>query len=1219
MHKEKSEKSDSHLRTAWRRYAPMPIRRKIYNLRKKTKPARELNLISIVVPVYNVERYIDDCVKTLVRQSYEKLEIILVDDGSTDESSQMIAKWAAEDSRIRIIRQQNSGLSAARNTGLKNARGEYVVFIDSDDTVPLDAVEAMARQLDSSGSDVVTGNVKRFKGDARWPGWNQSYSHDRANFPERTNDHVVEKIDVQDHPEILFDTTAWNKMFRRQFLLDNRIEFPVGKLYEDMHPMAQAFMAAEGIDLIFDVVYNYRVREDKSSITQKRSEIRNLRDKMEMVDRIYELVGDSADAAHLRRTLEFKVFEGDLPVYSPYLGVDDEFDDLYYAYVQKYWNLTDVRTLNRTTLAKRAELYWEYRRQGETGKAAANWVSENFFFIPIVMLNGTPTADLSEAPEAVRVLAEAGLADMSRYVAIRTTVTDAAISNGRLSVEGYAFLDELDSESITSRRFFLQGENGSILDVDSQYVYNEWANDGWWNRAVDRNIEGFRIDCDLAALFSGALTEKAQSLDGSAWQLCVEFKYSNEVKIGVVSNVWRGGSIRLGGVSELSDAMSARLDWSDWRQPLTVRLRRDTTKVSACVVDGQTMLLTIVHDLDYRNASVRKVVLKRIWDDLEVYGKLVDRGESESVYEFTLSDPADRSWAGGYLNAWRCLATDENGRWQVASAVETPSLTDIGSLGWDIRTDSDGRALIVDPANSLLVDEIHFDDSSWRLSGRAPGYLESDAYLTMWSDRGASYPVELRVQDGRFEIVVRPTNAGAWGGTDAWATGEYHFWLRSGGGDSRLRIRASRAVLESDLPKNVWTELFHSRFHVSADNMSLSMRIGAPTVHAERGRLGLTRNLKSWSTVPDEDIKPLDAVVFSSFMSRNASDSGLEIFREVQKLYPELECFWAVEDGSVSVPSGATKLLKRTGKWFEVLSRARYVVNNVGAIEGYGDRVFQKFVQTWHGTPFKLVGKSQLRHDGFIHQIEEQKINDEAGTWDFFVAQNEFMGEVAANDFGFRGDVLKAGYPRNDKLATCTASERQQIRERLGIAEGQIAVLYAPTWRESSANGRAAKLSNGFDIDKFSDTMGGEFTLLLRGHNYHAADSRKNRSARSILDVTHYRDVNELMIASDLLITDYSSIMFDYLVTGKPIVHFVTDLAEYTALRGTYFKLDEIAVGPIVQSEPALFDAISSHEVWFPEFLQKYGLMRDRFTPRDDGSAARRVTSLVFAKSALGS
>lgn len=1215
MYREKPVKFDHSLRSAWRKYAPTPLRHKIYKLRKKAAPKRELSLISVVVPVYNVERYIDDCIKTLVRQTYNKLEIILVDDGSTDRSSELIEFWAAEDSRITIVRQKNAGLSAARNTGLKYANGEYVVFIDSDDTVPLGAMEAMARQLDSSGSDVVTGNVRRFRGDARWPGWNQSYSHDRKNYPERTNDRAVVDVDIKVHPEILFDTTAWNKMFRRRFLLENRIEFPVGKLYEDMHPMAQAFMAANGVDLLFDVVYNYRVREDKSSITQKRSEIKNLRDKMEMVDKIYLLVGRSAESERLRRELEFKVFEGDLPVYAPYLGVDSEFDEIYYSYVQKYWSLTNPQTLNRTTLAKRAQLYWDNQKNGSTGKVAADWVSNNFFNIPIVMSDGVPVADLTSAPEEVKVLMDAGLADMSRYISIRTTVTEAYIVNGRLSVSGYAFLDEVPSDEIRSRRFFLMNDDGEELALDSVYEYNEWANDGWWNLAVDRNIDGFRIDCDLAEVFGGSSANSDDEVNESSWRLCVEFRYANAVETGTVSNVWRGGRIRLGGVSELSETVSVRLDWADWRQPLTLKVRNESDKISSCVVDGRRILVSFVHESGAHGTDGRKVVLKRLWDDREVYGKHVELRGSDSVYEFILPDAIDRSFAGGYLNGWRCLVADHHGRWHVASTVSQPSMSDVAQEGWDLRTDSEGRAILVDPANCLLVKSISFKDGAWHLSGHAPAYLESDAYLTMWSDQGASQRVQLTVNNGDFGIIVRPTVTGAWNGTDAWSTGEYHFWLRSGSGDSRLRVRASRSILESALPSNVWTEHFHSRFHVSADNMSLSMRVGSPTVHAERGRLALTRNLASWASVADTEITPLDAVVFSSFMSRNATDSVLEIFRELQRTRPELELYWAVEDGSVSVPRGAKKLVKRTRKWFEVLSKARYLVNNVGAIEGYGNRDFQTFVQTWHGTPFKLVGKAELNHDGFIHEIEAKRIEAEASAWDYFVSQNDFMSKVAAVDFGFNGDIIRTGYPRNDRLARVTERERIELRAKLGIAEDETVILYAPTWREASANGRAAKLSSMFDVNELAKEMNRPFTVLLRGHNYHAADSRKSRSAKSVKDVTHYHDVNELMIVSDLLVTDYSSIMFDYLVTGKPIVYYAPDLDEYTALRGAYFDLADIAVGPVVRSERELFEKIALAEQWVPAFARKYDSLRSRFVPKDDGSAAARVVSWVFSES----
>lgn len=1195
---------------AWRRIVPENIRRTVYHARAKGDSGSS-GLVSVVVPVYNVELYLDECVASIVKQSYKKLEIILVDDGATDSSGAMCEEWAKRDERIRVVHQKNAGLSAARNTGLSVASGEFVIFTDSDDTLPVRAFELLASQLKQSGSDIATGNVKRFKGEKFWDGWNQSYSHRKILYPELHGREAVTSVQLTEHPELLFDTTAWNKMFRRDFLLRERIQFPIGKLYEDMHPMAIAFSRAEGIDVIFSNVYNYRVRENATSITQKRSEVKNLAHKMEMVDKIYELTAQLENSEELRRTVEYKVFEGDLPVYSPYLGVDSEFDDIYFSSVEKYWDASDSGVLNRLALNKRAKLYWERRREVELSLRAKKWVDDNFFLIPTTVKNGLPFADLSGAPEYVRVLEDAGLNDMSRYLVIRSKATETCISHGRLSVVGFAFPDEVPESAVTARRFFLKSNGGHRIDIPSVQMESEWANDGWWNLAVDRSGSGFQIDVELAEVFGGAGVTDVELGSHSKWILNVEFDLGSRTVAGPVATVWRGGSIRLGGSVPISPKHAIHLDWSDWRAPLTLRAKSRELDISEVTFDGKK--LRVLTEYHYPgSAHISKIVLKRSRDNFELYGSYCDGDELCTRYEFDLTGVPDRANAGGHSNTWKLLVL-VRGRWIVAGVTSNPTVQDSSDREWDLRTDSSGHGLLVDPENAFLVRSIGFDAGIWTIRGSAPREIERDLNVLLWSDNKTSHQVPIEIDNGNFCISVDPTEAGHWGSPVSWKTGEYYFWLRSGRKDSRYRVRASRQLATQALPAERWTQDSYSRFHVSSDAFSMSLRVGPPVLHVERGRYNHTRMTEVWSRRDDDEVKPMEAVVFSSFMSRNASDSVLAIFEALRDRGVGYELIWAVDDGSISVPEGASKIVRRTEKWFEVLSTARMVVNNVGAIEGYGDRSFQKFVQTWHGTPFKLVGKSAEDYDGFNHYLENRRIEEEASSWDLFVAQNEFISEIARRDFGYTGKVLKSGSPRNDTLVTSEKSRREAVRTQLGLSQGTRAILYAPTWRESMSSGKSSRIVDFLDLDELTSQLGQDVSILLRGHNYNAAYSSANASRGAILDVTQYADINDLIIASDVLITDYSSIMFDYMLTDKPMIAYVPDAEEYLNVRGAYGELSEFTCGPIVEDFETLVNELELLDSWHERWAERVMQLRAKFLPWDDGNATSRVlTELGF-------
>lgn len=1198
-------KDSRQVRSLWQSLAPKQLRRYVYHATRSAASSR----VSVVVPVYNVELYLDECVHSLVEQTYKNMEIILVDDGSTDTSGDISESWSKRDNRITVVHQQNSGLSAARNTGLRVANGDYVIFIDSDDTVPREAFTKLVNQLEHSGSDIATGNVKRFKGKSYWPGWNQSYSHRPELYPERDGASNVSGVSLSDHPELLFDTTAWNKMFRRQFLLNNDIQFPVGKLYEDMHPIATAYSLSNGIDVIFDNVYNYRVRENNSSITQKRSELKNLKHKMEMVDKIYADVSERPGSESLLRTLEFKVFEGDLPVYSPYLGRDENFDEIYFSSVERYWKLTNSEVVNKTTLAKRAQIYWESKRDAYTASIASAWVRENFFSIPIIWDGSTPRADLSHAPETVRVLSEHKLDDMSRYVVSRTAITETTLEKGRLKLEGYAFLDGVPNDVTVQRRFYLESESGERTWIEHSDVESEWANNGWWNLSTDRSDSGFAIDCDL----SDALRPAFMAAEGPdrSWHLAVQFSIGERQWTAAVDNVWRGGEIRLGGTADLTTQHSVYVDWSDWTAPLSLKVRKSNFKILSAEFNHNTVRIAVGRDPS--NSSDQKVVMKRSHDSFEVYGRLVSNTQQSATFEFDISHVPDRENAYGHTNSWKVLVSDRPNYWIPIAPIATVAVKDEADIGWDVRTAADGYATLIDPANALLIETISFADGYWCLRGSVPVGLEDDAYITMWSNNGTSHSVELQRVDDAFSIVIDPTVVGSWSSKDAWKTGEYYFWLRCGSGDSRYRIRASRKVVLESLPANVWTSLFHSRFHVAADNFNVSMRVGTPTKHSERGRFNLERMRADWGSLPDSDVVKRASVVFSSYMSRSASDSGLAICEYMREHHPGFELYWAVEDGSVSVPTGSKKLIRRSEEWFEVLTSTAFLVNNVGAIDGYTGRSHQKFIQTWHGTPFKLVGKSEVDHDGFEHPVAHSRIENESKQWDLFIAQNEFLERVARRDFDYQGEIIRSGYPRNDRLVVSAEEERLSIRRQLGVDDNSYLILYAPTWRESLAAGTVSRMVEFLDFDNLLESLDPETCILLRGHNYNAAHTNKRLSKGRLIDVTHSPDINDLILASDLLITDYSSVMFDYLVTGKPIVYFVPDIDEYIESRGSYGALNEFASGPIVKTVEGLIELLKDPADWLPSYSRLYSNMRSKFVPWDDGFSTHAVVERMLA------
>ncbi|HET7328288.1 MAG TPA: glycosyltransferase family 2 protein [Nocardioidaceae bacterium] len=280
---------------------------------------RDTPRLSVIVPVYNVEQYLAECLDSILAQTFGDFEVVLVDDGSTDSSSDIAADYARRHSAVRVIASENRGLGAARNLGVSESGGELLTFVDSDDTVPPESFEVMLRALDESGSDFVVGSMKRHLPDGEYfhPPWLRML-HRRRRLG----------VVATDFPEILADVFAWNKIFRRGFWDREGLAFPEGVRYEDQVTTTEAYLTARSFDVIRMPVYFWRVRDDGTSITQRRHEMEDLRDRISTKRTSLRFVEDLG-TPELRRVFYNFVLSMDLPSYFQELpGCGDDYWEL---------------------------------------------------------------------------------------------------------------------------------------------------------------------------------------------------------------------------------------------------------------------------------------------------------------------------------------------------------------------------------------------------------------------------------------------------------------------------------------------------------------------------------------------------------------------------------------------------------------------------------------------------------------------------------------------------------------------------------------------------------------------------------------------------------------------------------------------------------------------------------------------------------------------------
>ena len=252
--------------------------------------------LSVVVPMFNVELFLPPLLESLATQELADIEFVLVDDGSTDGTHRIAKSQVAQDPRFILITQDNQGLSAARNAGIRRASGEYLAFADADDLVPRSAYRALVGSLDESGSDMASGDVRRFtsQGTSRYPGYAETFAKPRRRT-HITRDQVL-----------ISDRMVWNKVFRRSFWDAHGFEFRLPQ-YEDGPVTIHAHIKASAADVIAQVVYLWRIREmGEPSITQRQYEAPNIGRRMRMMVDINEIIqrqAPSLSAAYARDML----------------------------------------------------------------------------------------------------------------------------------------------------------------------------------------------------------------------------------------------------------------------------------------------------------------------------------------------------------------------------------------------------------------------------------------------------------------------------------------------------------------------------------------------------------------------------------------------------------------------------------------------------------------------------------------------------------------------------------------------------------------------------------------------------------------------------------------------------------------------------------------------------------------------------------------------------
>lgn len=355
-------------------------------------------------------------------------------------------------------------------------------------------------------------------------------------------------------------------------------------------------------------------------------------------------------------------------------------------------------------------------------------------------------------------------------------------------------------------------------------------------------------------------------------------------------------------------------------------------------------------------------------------------------------------------------------------------------------------------------------------------------------------------------------------------------------------------------------------------------------------------------------------VICETFFGKSYSDSPKYIYEYLSKNYPGKYKFIWVVNKRTKIPYKHTRVKRFSIRYAYYLARCKYYVFNVRQPEWVVKRKGNVFLQTWHGTPLKklVFDQEEVMAASPLYKAQFYK---QSRLWDYLVSANEFSSKAFRSAFLYDKEILEYGYPRNDLMYHPDKEKlAASIKRKLHIPEGKKTVLYAPTWRDDEYYGRGEyKFSLKLDLKLLKKELGSDYIVLLRTHYFIADKLDVSGLEDFVVNVSSYDDITELYLISDILITDYSSVFFDYANLKRPILFYTYDLEKYRdMLRGFYLDIEKDVPGPLLFTDEEVADAIKNIDVISARYKEKYDEFYNRFCSLENGHASEMVAKRVF-------
>ncbi|WP_436895096.1 CDP-glycerol glycerophosphotransferase family protein [Mammaliicoccus sciuri] len=1107
-------------------------------------------LLSIIVPVYNVQGYIHDCVDSLLAQNIDNslYEIILINDGSKDKSGEIIDRFSQSYKNIKSFHYENSGLGATRNKGINLASGKYIAFLDSDDFVPKKAYESLIESAEYNNADIVTSPVERFE-DGKYT---RSGLHKKVDFTQKSG------IILEDVPSLLYDTTSTNKLYNLEFLKKHSLYFPENIVYEDIRFTMAAYVKAKKINIIEDVTYIWRIRTGESiSISQDRFNIQSYKDRINTcIDTLSYF--KKMSSKKISEAFEKRIIEFDIPLFFPdYKNTDIEYTRQFAEITKKHLcNLDNSYIIN-----------CDYRKQT----------------IYNALKNDDYNLILNYSLDKVRT--------MNIFIDDKIIARDNYLTKEYLDLIDFNNSDIIKTKVINTE--FIKDKILITVKITSNLlnkINEEYLTAQLFNKNTETKIRIKNLENDLYELSIDLKIIGQLSIDGLN-KIKIIYNNNGLNSEKVLSEPGKNKSLTTLLVKHKN--FNYRINYSfGWelfieKEPINT-IFKDTN-----IIDNK--LIIFANHID-KYSTFR---LKN-YREQSVVGNIKDNTIS---FDLNYLKKDNRLFE---LSVQREGLKSHNYKFQ-----KMPKFFKFINCQEHYE-----YVLRVYSNHSISVNKKGLHSKLNSISQKQN--MISVTYTSPYNDQVTSANLVLKSTNGKvtkqfeskklspntFETII-----------DLETTNINHFLTYGKFIFSVDYYNHEKLLPESLLLNEKQNVKFPFKFVHKNRIYNFTSKNGHLVYLDKIQILNKSENTKFKRDKIYKYLYPLfrllpiqkNKVVYYSYWGDQYACSPKAIYQELSSNKKNFKNVWILNDVNTPIDGNPIKVKKNSISYWYHLATSKYFIQNTNMPVYYMKRKKQREVQTFHGTFMKTMGfdTPEFKYETRQNKIDEfqKKVNN----WDYVSIPSDYMKEKAKSAFNTNVKPIKSGFPRNDMLFDAL-KYKDKTKSSLNIPKDKKVILYAPTWRE----GKSSNIE--MNIKKIQEKLGDQYVLLIRAH-YMVSGNMDIRSYYPFaINVSHYPSIEELYSISDVLITDYSSVMFDFAYLKKPMIFYAYDLEKYLyGERGVYLDYSNIIPGPLVRTTDEIINVLSDYSNLDKMYRGKYDKFYNQFCQygRDGNSTIQVVNELI--------